>query len=801
MRRAITIATTSAGVLGFEIALMRALAITRWHHFAYMIVSLALLGFGASGTLIALLRVRAARHAEACIAVFAAAFAVAIPSSFAVSQRVPFNVFELGWDATQYLYLLEYYAVLFVPFLLGATVIGLCLVHDSEAVHRLYFWNLLGSGVGACGTVVLLYGVAPEHVPLALCAVAGVGAVAAAARSKRGAVVSLTVVCGTLVFFRVVSPLALPWSEHKPLSALLREPDARIVERGYSPLGLVHVVDSPTIRLTSGLSIAYTGDLPRQRALVVDAGSVSAINHVTDRRQLLALDHTTAALPYHLMQRPRTLVVGAGGGSDVLLAQYHRCHEVIAVEMDPVVAGILRGSQREYAQRVFEQPRTELHVAEARGYLARCQRDFDLIQLPLVESFGTAGVGVQSLAECYLYTVESVAAMLDRLAPGGLLCVTRWADTPPRDSIRLFATVTEALRQRGVASVGDHVLFIRSWSTATIVASVTPFSPDQIAALRRFCDDRSFDLVWAPGMAIEEANRYHFLPRPHYAQAARELLSSRRRAFIAASPFDISPTTDNQPYHSLSVRWRGLKHLRSTMGDRWVSFADWGYIVLIATVVQAALAAVVLVLLPLFVARGGRVSVRLRIGTLAYFAALGLGYMLIELCLMQKLSLFLASPMHSAALILTTFMVFSGVGSLTSRRLARSSRQGALTGALGTVGVGLILWATGEPVLRQFVGQPLLLRCIIAALYAAPLAFFMGMPFPSGLRLLADHVPQATPWAWGINGSASVVGAALTPVLAVSLGFRATLLVAFGAYAMSALALVLLSGSAAARRS
>lgn len=792
MRRAVTIATTSASVLGFEIVLMRALAITRWHHFAYMIVSLALLGFGASGALIALLRARVARHADGWIAAFATAFAVAIPSSFALSQRVPFNVFELGWDATQYLYLLEYYAILFVPFLFGATVIGLCLVQEGAAVHQLYFWNLLGSGVGACGTVVLLYGVSPEHVPLALCAAAGVGAVAAAGRGLRGAAVPFAVAVCTLLWFGIVSPLALRWPEHKALSALLREPDARIVERRSSPLGLVHVVDSPTIRLTPGVSIAYTGDLPRQRALVVDAASVSAINHVTDGAQLLALDYTAAALPYHLLQRPRTLVVGAGGGGDIRLAQHHRCREIIALEMDPVVAALLRGSQSEYAQQVFEQPGTELRVAEARGYLTRCARHFDLIQLPLVESFGTAGLGVQSLAESYLYTVESIAAMLDRLAPGGLLCITRWADTPPRDSIRLFATVTEALTQRGVASVGDHVLFIRSWSTATIVASVTPVSAGQVAALRRFCDGRSFDLVWAPGMAIEEANRYHILPEPHYARATRELLSPRRRAFIALSPFDIAPTTDDRPYHSLSVRWRGLKHLRSTMGDRWVSFADWGYIVLIATVAQAALAAVVLVLVPLLVARGGRVSARLRVGTLAYFAALGVGYMLVELCLMQKLSLFLASPVHSAALVLSTFLVFSGAGSLASGRLARSARRGALTGALGAVGVGLILWVAGESVLGHFVGRPLLLRCVIAAVYAAPLAFFMGMPFPSGLRLLAERAPQATPWAWGINGSASVVGAALTPVLAVSFGFRTTLLLAFGAYGAAALAVALL---------
>jgi hypothetical protein len=336
------------------------------------------------------------------------------------------------------------------------------------------------------------------------------------------------------------------------------------------------------------------------------------------------------------------------------------------------------------------------------------------------------------------------------------------------------------------------VLFIRSWSTATILAGATPFTAEQIAALRRFCDDRSFDLVWAPGMAMDEANRFHILDEPVYALAARKLLSAERETFLADSPFEITPTTDDRPYHGLSVGWRGIQHLRETMGERWVSFADWGYIVLIATVAQAALAAVVLVLLPLLFLRRARSPARFRFGVLAYFAALGFGYMLVELCMMQKLSLFLASPIYSAALVLPTFLIFSGLGSLTCGRLVRRPWRGALFGSLGAMAVGLGLWAAQDSVLARFAAQPLLVRCAVAALCSAPLAFCMGMPFPSGLRHLAGCAPQLSPWAWGTNGSTSVVGAAVTPVLAVAFGFRATLLIALGFYALAALAVLLL---------
>jgi spermidine synthase len=787
MRLSFLIATVSAAILGYEIALMRALSVSGWYHFAYMIVSLALLGFGASGTLISLLRRFLFRHVEAWLTLFAAAFAVSVPVSFALAQQVPFNVFELGWDARQYLYLFEYYLILSVPFLLGATVIGVALVHRAEQSHRVYFWNLMGSGLGAGGMVALMFALPPAQLPLAVFALAAVASVLHGARchwpSGLGA---LGVTAATALFFTSIHPLEIQVSERKLLSDLLREPEARVLESRHSPLGVVDVAESPTVRLTAGVSLAYTGDLPKQRALVVDAGSASAINHLTHPDQLKAFDYTTSALPYHLLERPRTLIVGAGGGSDVLLARTHDCPSITALEIDPNVADLMLGSQASFAQHVFEQPGVALVLDEARGYLARTRERFDLIQLPLVESFAVASAGVYALSESYLYTVEAVEAFLGHLTPPGILCITRWAKTPPADPIRIFATVTEAFARRGVREVGRHVLFIRSWSTATVLASPSAFTQEQLAALRRFCRERSFDLVWAPDLQPSETNQYHVLQERYYEEAAARLLSAERREFLRSCPFDLTPTTDDRPYHALSVRWRGLRHLRSTMGDRWVSFVDWGYVVLVATVVQAAVAGVVLIILPLLFLRREHAPRGSRVRTFLYFACLGLAYMFIELVMMQKLSLFLASPIYAAALVLTSFMLFSGLGSLTAGRLLDGERRAARLGIVGIVVVGLLLWLGMDSVLGALAGGAWWLRVPAAAACAGSLAFFMGMPFPSGLRHLARHAPALTPWAWGVNGCASVVGAALTPLLSVSFGFRLTLLFAFALYALAA---------------
>ena len=806
MRLAFLILCISAAILGYEIALMRALSVARWHHFAHMIVSVALLGFGASGTLISLLRERLLRRFDGALTAFAAAFALTIPLSFLLAQRVPFDAFQLAWDWRQYLYLFAYYLILFVPFVLGATCIGLALVREAERAHRLYFWNLLGSGLGSCGIVAAMFVLRPEQLPLVLFALAAVGTIAyglpVPGRRKSTLAPRVYAAFGVVLIFLLWRPPALNVSEHKQLRLLLDLPDTTVVERQTGPLGLIHVVDGPTIRLVPGRSVAYAGPEPRQRAILFDADSPSAINQITDPEQLEGFDFTTGALPYHLLDRPRTLIVGAGGGSDVLLARYHGCRSITALEHNPQVVAMMTGSQAEFAQHLYEQPGVRLVAADARGFLAQTDETFDLIQLPLVESLGAASAGVAALNESYLYTVEAIETYLDHLTPTGILCITRWMKTPPSDALRVLATAIEALERRGLARPHEHLIAIRGMFTVTVLARHRPFSRQEIEAARAFCRERSFDVVWvdemwlrtrddtgAPGAPLEDVNEHNELPEPYYADAAMGLLFGARRDFIRSYPLDISPTTDDRPYHSLTFRWRAFRHLRETMGDQWVRYADWGYLVLVATLVQAVVAGLVLVVAPLLFlrrregARGGRLA------TCVYFACLGVAYMFIEIVMMQKLSLFLASPIYAAAVVLTSFMVFSGLGSLTAGRVLDGERRSAGLGLGCIVFVGLVLWVWLDPLLRTLAGTSAWARFPVAALAAGSLAFFMGMPFPSGLRRVASQFPALTPWAWGVNGCASVIGATLAMTLAVSVGFRIVLLIAFALYALAALAL------------
>jgi len=848
MRLAFLIASVSAAILAYEVALMRALSVARGHHFAYMVVSMALLGFGASGTLLSLVGERLRRRFEASMTLFAAAFAVAVPASFALAQQVPFDIFQLAWDRTQYLYLGESFLACFVPFFLGATCIGLALTHDARRVHGLYFWNLLGSGAGSAGIVAAMFVLPPAKLPLAAFAVAGLGTVVYAARRRRWVLGVAGALAVAAAFFTVVSPLELRLSQYKALVAF-RNMGARVVERRSGPLGMVHVLDGPMIRLVPGLSLAWQEDQPRQRALVVDADSASAIYHLDDPKQAEVFDYTTSALPYHLLDKPKTLIIGAGGGGDVLLARYHGCRDITALELDPTIADLMRGSQAEFAGHLYSQPGVRLVVAEARGFLARTPEKFDLIELPLVDSFGAAGAGVAALNESYLYTVEAFRAYLDHLTPNGILCVTRWLKNPVSDSdfIRIVSTLTEAMSPFGIYWSNPDIIAIRGMFTATVLASHRPFSRKQFAATRDFCRERCFDLIYydciwlntpddRPSDVPKGVNDYNLIQEPrYYMDAAIKLLSGERDHFIRSYPFDISPTTDDRPYHSLTQRWRGIRFLREKLGDQWVRYADWGYIVLWATLAQAVVLGAALILLPLVVgrrrmarrqgrgsgvegrgagvegrveeaagpshtARGTRPASRVthhasrgtRHGSLAtfiYFACLGVAYMFIEIVMMQKLSLFLASPIYSAAIVLSAFMVFSGLGSLAAGRMRVGASAAATRGVAGIVVAGAAVWLGMDWCLGALAGGGFWLRGAAAAGLAGSLAFFMGMPFPSGLRLVAAGSPALASWAWGVNGAASVVGAVLAMVLAVEWGFGAVFLLALALYVVARVAL------------
>jgi hypothetical protein len=787
----------SAAAIGYEILLMRLLAIVQWHHFAWMIISLALLGYGASGTVIALARRWLEPRFETVFTACALLFSITMVVCFLLGQRVPFNALEVVWDPRQLLYLAVLYLLFMLPFFFAASCIGMAFACRSALIDRIYFFDLAGAGFGALLVTASLFLLLPQQALLGLALLPLVSAWLAGSGRPRD--LAATMVTGTwgvvLLLLAGSAPLELRLSEFKGLRQALQVSGSAAVEQRSSPLGLLTVVESPRIpfRHAPGLSLATRHIPPDQLAVFTDGDGLSALTRFTGEwSQLGYLGDITAALPYQLLQKPRVLVLGAGAGGDVLLALYHGAASVDAVELDARMIGLVRKDFAGFAGGLYTHPKVSVQAGEARSFASRSAGGYDLVQIGLLDSFGVAGSGVQALHENYLYTTEAIGDYLRLLEPGGLLAITRWLQLPPRDSLKLAATVIAALREAGVADPGARLALIRSWNTITLLVRNGEFQAGEVELIRDFAGARSFDTSWYPGMPESAANRFNRLDEEYLFGGIGALLSPAADEFIARYKFRLEPATDDRPYFFHFFKWRVLPEVLALRERGGASLIEWGYPVLIATLVQAAIAGALLILLPLLrVERSWVPGTGPRMG--GYFFLLGLAFLFIEIAFIQKFILFLGHPLYAVAAVLSGFLIFAGSGSLLSRRWALwSARHGRspIATAAGGIVVLVVLYLLLLPaVFDALAAFATGVRIGAALLLLAPLAILMGMPFPLGLARLAATAPGFIPWAWGINGFASVISAALATLLAISFGFSTVLLLAAALYIVAAVLL------------
>ncbi len=784
----------SAAAIGYEILLMRVLSIVQWHHFAYMIISLALLGYGASGTFIAVLRSRLEAGFATAFAASALLFSIAMVVCFIVAQRVPFNALEIVWDRGQFLNLTAVYLVFFVPFFFAACCIGLAFTCRGRETSRIYFFDLFGAGLGAVLVIALLFAVSPQTalVLLVLLPLTGSVLVTTMLTSRLPLGIAQLAWLALLAFGVPQAHLDLRISEYKGLSQALQVIDSRVLAQSSSPLGYIAVVDSPTvpIRHAPGLSFNTQHIPPEQLAVFTDADGISAITRYDgDPGSVAYLGDVTAALPFQLLEEPVVLILGAGTGSDVLMSLYHGASRVDAVELNPQMTELVATRYADFAGFIYEDPRVTIYTDEARGFAARSAGGYDLIQIGLLDSFGASGAGVQALNESYIYTVEALRKYLDDLETGGLLAITRWIKMPPRDSVKLIATAIEALRQSGVSEPGRRIAMIRSWNTSTLLVKNGAFTPAEIERIREFARSRSFDTAYLPGMSAAEANRFNRLGEAYVFDAAIALLGDGAGEFFERYKFHVEPATDNRPYFFHFFRWRTLPEVMALRKAGGAGLIEWGYLVLVATLAQAAVLGLVLILLPLSLVRHDWPA-----GTGRnygfYFLLLGLAFLFVEMAFIQKFILFLSNPLYSVAVVLSGFLLFAGLGSAASERLAQRlpwPGVSPVTVAVVAIAALALLYVLMLPALfARFIGLGDPAKILLSLALIAPLAFFMGMPFPLGLKRLSATAPGFVPWAWGINGFASVVSAVLATLLAIEFGFNVVIVLALLLYSLAA---------------
>lgn len=777
------------GTLLLELSLTRVMSVALWYHFGFLVISTALLGFGASGVMLALWRrLREDIALDRALSVLSLVFGVLAVLCFCLLQHIPFDPFNLLNDPRQFWLMPLYLLVVALPFFFAGLALALLFTRGSGVVNRLYAWDLVGAGLG-CASIAL---VMPRFGGAGSIVIAAAISLAAAAvfgwqQARRVALTAATLAIAAVVLAFFANTL-LPIS----ITPNKRSPSGKPTLSAWNTFSRIDFFELPP-----------TTARPYNRfTFVFDAGTA-----FTGMRDLRPDFRTVAAqmtepgafesqVAYLGRTKPSVLIIGSGSGSQVLDAVHYGAGPITAIEVNPIINDVITGPLKDRWGGLFDQPGIQLITAEGRSFVRRSRERYDAIISVHTISNSAIASGALSLTENYVLTREAFEDYFDHLTPDGVIYFTR----PQSQIARLFATGREALEARGVKDPRAHFYAFggrpdadpakarSNTFSAGFLVKLTPFTEAEVRAMDAFLGvDRA---------SGDNARLYTPLDGPADTVYQRLLTTSDVRTVYAAEPHQIQPATDNQPFFNQHTRWRSInaetvrdlfsqgKEGRMALEDRPV--AEVTLLVLLA---QTIVIAGALIVLPLLRFKRDDLRAPGRGRLLVYFAGLGLGFIFIEVVFLQHFTLFLGQPVYTFAVVLAGLLMFTGLGAHLAGKLAGTPRE-RLRRVIPWLLIALAATALLTPVVFQAaLGLPLVLRIAIALAVIAPLGVLLGMPFPTGLSIVGEEAPGLVPWAWGINGFFTVIGTILALIFAMMIGFVAVLVLAGACYLAAWLAL------------
>jgi hypothetical protein len=802
----------AGATLGVEILLTRVLALMMWHHLTYVVIGVALVGFGAAGsaaTLLASTR-RTGQPLEQRLARYAFWTTVFIPFGYAAATTVRLDANALVAEPINLVALALLYVLIVTPFFFGGLAICEALAGYRGQVGRVYFADLIGAGLGGAAA---LFAIEPLTAPGAIVGGAlltGLAALCfelAAPGGLAGKLRRLASSAALLAFLGlVVLPAARagridpPLAPDKELAVGIAQNTAKVDERRWNPLARIDVSAPLEVALRS-MGGAFPPGFPpvSARFLFQDGTAPSVyIGWDGDPAKLKILEGSSAGVGYAALRtrgltNPEALAIGIGGGPDLLIGLANQVKRITGAEINRSTVDLLRDTFREFTGNLVDGERVRLVNAEGRHYVRSGDQRYDLIQLSGVDTYTALANGAYTLSESYLYTKEAIAEFLDGLTPDGILSYCRIVfPDKPRESLRLAMTALEVLEERGFERPREHLFILHGGGWASILISLRAFSEAELVPLREFVTRYEYLPLFDPGMA-----------HPGAFQTGLDTTADNRQAFYRDYPYQVRPATDDRPFFFNYFKWRSLLQWKGT--DVHTYFIDYpmGHAALLASLTQAIILGALFILWPLTGRRRLAPEVApsealpaLRkprwgeaLAALLFFFALGLGFIAIEVTLMQHLVLFLGHPTLSLATVLPALLIGAGLGSL-SVGPASSPRRRLLLLLLLAPAVALgSAWVT--PALDGLLGAPLWQRVGAAAGLLLPIGFVLGQAFPAGVRLVEARSPEFIPWCWAINAFSTVVGSTGTVLVAMELGFTATLYGVAPLYALGILAMLL----------
>ena len=781
LRIRVTVFLVSLVAIILEIALLRELALRFWEHLAWLVISIALLGFGASGTLLVLVQrfSRITNQVLGSIALFG--LALSIPFSLLLGGVINADLLQMAWQPAQFWKLGILEIVFALPFIFCGTYIGLALQDKPGRVPGHYGASFIGSGIGGVVILPALFIFSPRPIMLG-CAVL---VFAAALSCARGTMRTAGGFCAGLLLALMIwqLPRSTEISADKDLPQLMAMPGSEIVASRSGPQGLVNIVQAPAFHGGPGLSLNNTEPLPDQLLVTLDGQIIGSLYHSTGNEGFAFLDNTTMALAYQLQAEPSRVLIGPEAGTaQISLALYHGADLITALTDNSSLTRLKTVDLASHLGHLYKRPEVSLFTATLRGFLYNHEHRYSLIDLPVV---GSDLGGLKAATTSPLLSLDTFKTCFDRLEETGVLSVTTQAHVPPRESLRLLNMLVELLRSRG-RDPRNHVAIIRSWASVTLVAAKSEITSLQTSKIRSFCRTRGFDLVWLPDLQPSEVNRYHSLDEPQYYLAALNLMGSQKSSFVSRYIYDLTSPVDDRPFfHHFSRLDMGT--LTTQLGRRSRSYAEIGKLLLVAAAVQALILAFTLIIAPMIPVLGIPGGKTEQLLVITFFSAIGFGFMFLEMGLLQRLEIYLGHPVYAAAAVITGFLFFGGLGSIASSSISEPLASSHCLIGFAVAALAIVYLMQLDTLLSITEGLVLFLRLTIVMLITSPLALLMGMMFPLGLKRLGRAHAKLIPWAWSVNGFTSVVATLLAPLLAMHWGFGAVGWTAAACYALAAI--------------
>ena len=761
-----------------ELALTRIFSVTMYYHFAFLAISIALFGLSASGVAVYLARRRLTTF-DVGVLLSATALAHALATLVALACLVRIRV-GLNYSPENLGLMLAIYALAALPFFTGGSVMSIAFTRMADRINVLYAADLIGAATGCLVLIPLLNWLGAPGVVMTAAALSTLAAISFAPRSQRRRFAAFAVV---LLAVSISAQLA----GAAPFDVVDTKGHVgdRILFSKWNSFSRVAVYDRPHGEWS--LSPKFTGVRPPSLFMDIDsAASTPILKGTGSIADASYLRYELTAIGYHLAEhRPgfTSLVIGPGGGRDLLSALVFGASHVDGVEINPIIArDVMLDRFRAFSGGVYADPRVSIHVDDGRNFVRRSADKYDVIQASLVDTWAATAAGAYTLTENSLYTKEAFGEYIDHLSDSGVLTITRWVF----DGLRLVSLAQDACAERGL-DAATRLAIIRSDRVATFLLKKQPFTSEEVNELREVSAQLGFDILYAPGVSAAAGSEDPIEMQRTGTSAAdyrRLILTGNRPQFLASYPLDESSTTDDRPFFFHTTR---LRDQMQVAFGRSMLFGN-GLSALMTLMAISAALVVVFVIGPLLV--GGERPGAGWAGWLAYFGALGAGFMLLEVALLQRFVLLLGHPVYSLTVTLFSLLLGTGLGSLISRGIAPGRVRDLTVKALGGVAIVAVAAAFGLARLVD-IGIPweLPVRIAFAVLLIAPVGILLGMPLPGGLRLLAADRADIIPWGWGINGAFSVVGATLAVFIAMNWGFSVTLMSAAVVYALAALLL------------